>query len=419
MLKSLSKNSLAAVFDRMNLTIALLATALVASFVTTLGVSTLRIYAEDNLLLIARSTSYAVEAAVFFRDSEATREGLAVIMQTERVAIATITDIDGKLLAQWEQPANHMLDDFKRYLATFLQGSVEQPIESQGRVIGYLSLQADGEKLFSFILRGLLGTLGCLLIVVAGTLYLSRRVQRRVSLPLDALGLVARSALRDRDFSVRLPPSSIQELDELGQNFNGLLDEMQAWHASIQSENLQLSQKASHDGLTGLLNRSAFEACLQQTCIDATQQGYRFAVFFIDSDGFKHINDHHGHAAGDQVLQIIARRIRAQVRESDVSSRLGGDEFAVLISPLNETGDSIVVAEKIIAAMQQPVLLEGGDVLHTSLSIGIAIFPEHGCTAAELLMHADTAMYEVKKNGKEGWQLAGSHQSDLQTGSNT
>lgn len=417
MLKSLSKNSLAAVFDRMNLTIALLATALVASFVTTLGVSTLRIYAEDNLLLIARSTSYTVEAAVFFRDSEATREGLAVIMQTERVAIATITDIDGKLLAQWEQPADHMLDEFKRYLAKALQRTVEQPIESQGQVIGYLTLQSDGEKLFSFILRGLLGTLGCLLIVVAGTLYLSRRVQRRVSLPLDALGQVARSALRDRDFSVRLPSASIQELNELGQDFNGLLDEMQAWHASIQDENLQLSQKASHDSLTGLLNRSAFEASLQQACIDAIAGDYRFAVFFIDSDGFKNVNDQYGHAAGDQVLQIIARRICAQVRESDISSRLGGDEYAVLISPLNNIGDSIAVAKKIIAAMRQPVLLKEGGVLHTSLSIGIAIFPDHGCTAAELLMYADTAMYEVKKNGKEGWQLAGSHQSDLQTGS--
>jgi len=406
--KKSGPHSLKSVFNRMNLTIVLLATGLAGTVITTLGISTLRIYAEDNLQLIARSTSYAVEAAVFFRDAEATQEGLSLIAHNERVAEARITTLDGQVLAYWQQPVDGAFGGFKRLLAATLQTPVSQPIESKGVVIGHLELQPSGEKLLGFLVWGSAGLLSCLLICILGTLYLSRKVQRMVSEPLEALGSVAYSALRERDFSDRLPSASIRELDELSQNFNELLDEMQAWHSHLQHENQMLSIKANHDTLTGLLNRESFEERLQFACRDALAHEYRFAVFFIDSDEFKQINDEKGHAAGDRVLQIIAQRIVSQVREYDVTARLGGDEFAVLISPLSKDSDSLHIADKIIAAMRHPITLESGVALETTLSIGISIFPEHGQTAEELLAHADAAMYEIKKNGKEGWHLAGS-----------
>ena len=108
-------------------------------------------------------------------------------------------------------------------------------------------------------------------------------------------------------------------------------------------------------------------------------------MLFIDSDRFKEINDRLGHAAGDTVLVNIAMRIRGQLRESDLVARLGGDEFAVLLAPLASGADALRIADNIIASMQAPIRLSDGSTVSTSLTIGIALYPEHADTPAALL----------------------------------
>lgn len=129
-------------------------------------------------------------------------------------------------------------------------------------------------------------------------------------------------------------------------------------------------------------------------------------MLFIDSDRFKEINDRLGHAAGDTVLVNIAMRIRGQLRESDLVARLGGDEFAVLLAPLASGSDALRIADNIIASMQAPIRLGDGSTVSTSLTIGIALYPDHADSPAALLHDADMAMYIAKRQARGSRRLA-------------
>lgn len=119
-------------------------------------------------------------------------------------------------------------------------------------------------------------------------------------------------------------------------------------------------------------------------------------------------NDNFGHAAGDAVLVAVATRVRAQLREEDLVACLGGDEFAVLLTPLHKTEDAERIADKIIASMATPISLPGNTSVLTSLSIGIAVYPDHGATPGALLNAADAAMYQAKRLSRGAQHTAGS-----------
>ena len=155
---------------------------------------------------------------------------------------------------------------------------------------------------------------------------------------------------------------------------------------------------AHHDPLTDLPNRELFHDRLQTALARARRNKERLVVLYIDLDGFKEVNDGHGHAVGDLLLQEVAKRIRRCLRESDTVGRIGGDEFVVLLNNITLPEHGAVVAEKIRAVLDRPFEL-GGKRLHISSSIGVAAYPEHGDDNKQLIRHADEAMYAAKKNG--------------------
>jgi len=214
---------------------------------------------------------------------------------------------------------------------------------------------------------------------------------------LQRLAFVAHAARSERAFDQRVPPAAIAELDNLGNDFNALLDELESWQTHLQNENETLAHQASHDSLTGLPNRAFFEGRLIRALRNANKLNEQVAVLFLDSDRFKEINDGFGHAAGDAVLVAVASRVRAQLREDDLVARLGGDEFAVLLTPLHKIEDAEWIADKIIASMEVPIPLPGNTQVLTSLSIGIAVYPDHGTTPGALINAADAAMYQAKR----------------------
>ena len=161
----------------------------------------------------------------------------------------------------------------------------------------------------------------------------------------------------------------------------------------------QLSQLAYHDGLTGLPNRLRLEDHLQQAIALAGRRHEPLALLFIDLDRFKPINDQHGHAVGDQVLCEVARRLQASLRAADLVARLGGDEFVVLLTTLASHEDSLLVADKLMLALAEPMPI-GALTLQVGASMGVARYPESGNTVAELLRSADAAMYQVKQAGR-------------------
>jgi diguanylate cyclase (GGDEF)-like protein len=180
--------------------------------------------------------------------------------------------------------------------------------------------------------------------------------------------------------------------------------EAQKLAEQVDATKAELHHLAHHDVLTGLPNRMLLQDRLSQAIELARRQGKQLAVLFLDLDRFKHINDSLGHAVGDQVLQSIARRLEDCVRHSDTISRQGGDEFVVLLSTIKHPEDAALSAQKIIAALTLPHVINQHE-LHVSVSIGISTYPDDGQDAETLFKNADSAMYHAKESGRSNYQF--------------
>ena len=178
----------------------------------------------------------------------------------------------------------------------------------------------------------------------------------------------------------------------------------------------QVMHRAHCDELTGLPNRAMFFDRLEQSIIHARRRATRFALFFIDLDGFKEVNDTWGHEAGDFLLRQVGERLHGCVRESDTIARMGGDEFTVIINDISFRRSAAIVADKVIASLSEPFMLPE-NLSHVGASIGIAIYPDDGEEAEVLLNRADAAMYSVKRRGKNdrGFYAAKTDDADLES----
>jgi diguanylate cyclase (GGDEF)-like protein len=163
----------------------------------------------------------------------------------------------------------------------------------------------------------------------------------------------------------------------------------------------RLYRQAHFDPLTQLPNRLLFRDQLQSELLSVAQSGGSGALLYIDLDHFKRVNDSLGHEAGDQLLSIIAQRLRASVKEGDTVARLGGDEFTVILRDVYDAGEAAAVADRVINSLRKPIHLGGRDHL-VRASIGIALFPAEGAGIDELLHNADLAMYRAKELGRGG-----------------
>jgi diguanylate cyclase (GGDEF)-like protein/PAS domain S-box-containing protein len=160
---------------------------------------------------------------------------------------------------------------------------------------------------------------------------------------------------------------------------------------------------AFKDPLTGLANRTSLGISLEQAVLRAKRRSARIAVVFLDLDGFKEINDAHGHDAGDAVLVEVASRLRNHLRSSDLVGRLGGDEFLVILEDVPEAAAVATVAKKLLAEIMRPYPV-GGEAVVTA-SIGISVLPDDAADAASLMKHADVAMYAAKQKGKNAYSF--------------
>ncbi len=168
-----------------------------------------------------------------------------------------------------------------------------------------------------------------------------------------------------------------------------------------------LEYLASHDTLTGLANRAVFDQRLAEAVLQAQRDGRRFALFCMDIDGFKRINDTFGHQAGDAVLSEAARRFQVAISDDDIAVRLGGDEFA-LIRMLDDAEPAVsatMMAERLIDAMARPILFRAHEIQAT-LSIGIAQAPQDGLDVDQVLSAADRALYAAKLGGRNTYRFA-------------
>lgn len=374
-----------------------------------------------HLDLVARTAAYSVEAAVTFRDTEAADKLLGDLARQEQLDELRVVMPDGRVFAEVRPPPRDEVDALVRRLGRRLTPeATTAPVRLEGQRIAEVQLRDDGRMHVGLIGLGTLGLLACLGASVVTASLMTRRMERSIVAPIARLSALTREIRHDRTFDRRAPPADIVEIQALGDDFNAMLDEVQAREAELmahqtqlQSDNAVLARRALHDELTGLANRAHFESRLGDALARVAQRGGHLGVLFMDADGFKTVNDTAGHAAGDRLLVQMAERLRVAVRETDVVARLGGDEFAVLLDPLRSVDDARRVGQKITVAMEPVFDLEEFGRFRCGLSIGMASYPLDGETLSALLSSADRAMYRAKQAGRRMRRSLGADTSGL------
>ena len=218
--------------------------------------------------------------------------------------------------------------------------------------------------------------------------------------------------IHSAEFQLAALDNKIMQLREANAHLVISSIEAHKLNEQVQIAKADLLHLAHHDVLTDLPNRILLQDRLSQAVDLAHRQGTQVAVMFLDLDRFKHINDSLGHGIGDRLLQSVAKRLVACVRQSDTVSRQGGDEFVILLSHIEHAEDAALSAQKILSGLTASHLIDGHE-LHIGVSIGISIFPDDGQDAETLIKSADTAMYHAKEGGRNNYKFFEQDMNDL------
>ncbi|MDO9596179.1 MAG: EAL domain-containing protein [Azoarcus sp.] len=312
--------------------------------------------------IIAENSS----AALVFDDARSGKEIIAAIRHTPRIVAAALYRANGMLLAAESSGTRSFPSNLSGVDGEPAAGSVGVPdttsfgasggllredIHFNGAMIGTLVLEVDFTSLYRRLLEYAAGVVGIAVVALALAYRLTRRLRRRT----------ARAEERLEHFAL-------------------------------------------YDQVTGLPNRRLFEDELRKVVDHVRRQAVPAALLFLDVDDFKKVNDSFGHEVGDQVLAMVAERLRSTLRAGDVVGRIGGDEFAAVLYGVGDPDYTAHVVRKLIAAISVPFPTEPTPT-HIGLSVGIAMLPADGEDPAALLRHADMAMYVAKGQGKNGYQF--------------
>ncbi len=239
-----------------------------------------------------------------------------------------------------------------------------------------------------------------------GGLATIQRIRRaQAELPLVAVG-----ALDDEELRLRVIGAGAQDYLSKGALSGFVLRQSLRYASERKRTEEKLLYLAHRDPLSGLFNRRLFRERLELAVREAAGRSSRLAVLLLDVDRFKTVNDSLGHGIGDRLLEVVASRIRDNVKDGDVIARLGGDEFAVLLENVEGEEEAVAAAQHLLEALVPPARLGDYEIVVTA-SIGICLYPDHGETAEEILQRADKAMYRAKLNGRDGFELF-SHENE-------
>ncbi|MCV2352464.1 sensor domain-containing diguanylate cyclase [Paucibacter sp. Y2R2-4] len=366
-----------------------------------------------NLELQARSLAYSVEAAVMFQDREAVESLLQDLLRHEPVSAARVHLGAASLrdsgpaqdFAAYRKPGSEQ--GWGAAAEALWPVRAEVPVQAQGRVLAMVQLQADASAMLQLLAWIAGGVLLAMVLSGLAVMQISRRFADRLAMPLQALAEHTQLMRQVRPAGrapLPAPRAGVVELDQLSSDFDALLQDLSAHqlrllseHDALRHAHARLNDQASRDSLTGVASRAHFEAMLARQLEQAQREDGGFLLYFVDADHFKEINDAHGHEAGDCVLIALAQRLRRSVRAEDLVGRLGGDEFVVLVKGRYPGSTAQQIAEHLRTAVAEVVHLPNGLTVIPGISVGLAVYPEHGRTSTELMKAADLDMYEHKR----------------------
>ena len=391
---------------------------------------------SDHLGTMADIIAANSSAALLFSDPVAAQETLSFLSSQPYIQAAAIYGMDEMEFASYIKPGLEL--EMPKILSQtanilFWGDHVElfTRIVYEGEQIGVVYLRSDMEAVNDRLIL-FLGIVALVLIVsLLVTFVLSAQLQRIITDPLLRLSAIARQVSTEKNYAVRVIGEGKDEIGNLITDFNTMLDEIQLRDKELRENRLQLEDRvarrtreleianeqlelskeqaesvasrmeyhAHHDALTGLPNRILLNDRITNELAHARRQQTNAALLFLDLDRFKIINDSLGHAVGDQLLRVIARRLNNCVRDEDTVARLGGDEFMVLLPRIGGSADAGRIAKKIIECLVDPISCNGHE-LHITTSIGISIYPYDGTDAETLIKHADISMYRAKELGR-------------------
>ncbi len=320
-----------------------------------------------------------------------------------------VTDQNGILIARHPDPqgVGQPIQDSLKPLVSAADPGTAELIGADGvaRLYGYVPADAgpsgdvavfvgrDRAPVFADLNRSIwlnaaVVLLGMTVAAVVAVVYIRRILAR----PFQSLLTVA-ERWRGGDWSARTGAASgIPEFDALSSAFDRMAAEV-----SVREE--KITDMARSDALTALPNRRVFVDALEQALARARRGKHGFAVLYLDLDHFKDINDTLGHPVGDLLLQAVAQRLRASVREIDTVARFGGDEFAIIEADIREPADAAVLADKLLKTVSEPFSIQGNEI-RTGTSVGITIYGPEASNAETLLSNADIALYRAKSEGR-------------------
>ena len=391
---------------------------------------------SDHLGTMADIIAANSSAALLFSDPVAAQETLGFLSSQPYIQAAAIYGMDEMEFASYIKPGLELeMPEILSQTANILfwgdHVELFTHIVYEGEQIGVVYLRSDMEAVNDRLIL-FLGIVALVVIVsLLVTFVLSAQLQRIITDPLLRLSAIARQVSTEKNYAVRVIGEGKDEIGNLITDFNTMLDEIQLRDKELRENRLQLEDRvaqrtreleianeqlelskeqaesvasrmeyhAHHDALTGLPNRILLNDRITSELAHARRQQTNTALLFLDLDRFKIINDSLGHAVGDQLLRVIARRLNNCVRDEDTVARLGGDEFMVLLPRIGGSADAGRIAKKIIECLVDPISCNGHE-LHITTSIGISIYPYDGADAETLIKHADISMYRAKELGR-------------------
>jgi diguanylate cyclase (GGDEF)-like protein len=391
---------------------------------------------SNNLATMAEIIAANSSAALLFDDTVAAQETLGFLKAQEHIQAAALYGKDETVFASYRKPgitAAFPEADIQSENTLFWDDYVElfTHIDYEDEHIGIVYLRSDIKAVHERLIWFLGIVAAVLLVSLLVTIVLSTRLQRIITDPLLRLSAIARQIRTNKNYSLRVTGQGKDELGHLITDFNAMLDEIQSRDDELMEHRSKLEERvmqrtseleianarlaaskeqaeavakrmeyhAHHDALTGLPNRILLNDRITAELAHARRQHGMAALLYLDLDRFKIINDSLGHAVGDQLLRVIARRLGNCVREEDMVARLGGDEFMVLLPRISGSSDAGRIARKIIDCLLDPISCNGHE-LHITTSVGISIYPYDGTDSETLIKHADISMYRAKELGR-------------------